>query len=88
MTLKISLFGSEYIVFSKPQLWFVFGILVLVDILSKRGSQILIKNSDPNGRVDSQTVFPAAKFVMFLKFPLKPMYLSRVSLFCIESYPW
>jgi hypothetical protein len=51
-----------------------------------RGSPMLIKNSEPNGTVDSHTLSHSANSVMFLKSALNQIYLSSSSLFCIESY--
>ena len=49
---------------------------------------MFIKNSEPNGIVDSQTLSHSANKVIFLKSALNHIYLSSSSLFWIESYHW
>jgi hypothetical protein len=45
------------------------------------GSHMFIRNSDPKGIVDSQTLSHSANRVMFLKSALNHMYFSNSSLF-------
>jgi hypothetical protein len=82
VTLKIAFHGSEYLT-CHNHLFDATSSLFL-----SRGSHMFIKNSEPNGIVDSQTLSHSANKVIFLKSALNHIYLSSSSLFWIESYHW
>jgi hypothetical protein len=71
--LKIDLLGSAYIVCHIDASKSVSGISVFLSLLSRRGSQKLIRNCDPYGIVASPTDFPLAKFEIFLKSLVNPI---------------
>ena len=66
----------------------VLGISAFLSFLSSNGSQKFIRNWDPYGSVASPTIFPFAKFVMFLNPSVNPIPSKGSELSSIDLNPF